>query len=79
MRRLYGFVVTGNCVAEIARTGKRTIDVSSPIPESATFLTAYFDHNRNAFVCVFEDEAFSPLAEGALIPVDLGPTITVLG
>lgn len=76
MRRLYGFVVTGKTIGEIARQGRRTIDVSSPVPDSATFFNAYFDHARNAFVCVFEDGSFSPVAEGALIPVDVGPTIT---
>ena len=76
MRRLYGFVVTGEAIGEIARHGKRTIDVSSPVPDSATFFSAHFDHARNAFVCVFEDVSFSPVAEGALIPVDIGPTIT---
>jgi hypothetical protein len=76
MRRLYGFVVTGAAIGAIARQGKRTINVSSPVPDSATFFSAYFDHARNAFVCVFEDESFSPVAEGALIPVDIGPTIT---
>ena len=76
MRRLYGFVVTGEVIGEIARQGQRTIYVASPVPDSATFFSAHFDHARNAFVCVFEDASFSPVAEGALIPVDVGPTIT---
>jgi hypothetical protein len=76
MRRLYGFVVTGEFIAEIAQAGRRTIDVASPIPRSARFLRAYFDHSRNGFVCVFEDDSFRPVAEGAMIPVDNGPAIT---
>lgn len=76
MRRLYGFVVTGEVIADFARSGKRTIQVESPVPESATFFKAYFDHARNAFVCVFEDDSFSSVSEGALIPIDIGPTIT---
>lgn len=76
MRRLYGFVVTGEAIGEIAKQGQRTIDVSSPVPDSAAFFSAYFDHARNAFVCVFEDDSFSPVAEGALIPVDVGPMVT---
>lgn len=78
-RRLYGFVVSGQIIGAMARHGKRTIEVSSPVPESATFFTAYFDHARNAFVCIFEDASFDPVAEGGLIPVGIGPTITRCG
>lgn len=68
-RRLAGLVVTGECVGMMSRSGDRTITVDSPVPETASFFTSYFDHSRNAYVCVFEDESFDPVAEGAIIPI----------
>ncbi len=71
-RRLAGVIITGEAVASIARAGKRSIDVSSPVPATASFFTSYFDHSRNAYVAVFEDDSFGLIAPGALIPL-LGP------
>ena len=68
-RRLAGVVVTGEVVAAIVKAGKRSIDVSSPVPATATFFTSYFDHSRNAYVVVFEDESFDRHCEGGLIPL----------
>lgn len=61
------------------REGFRTIEVGKAIPPSAEFYTAYFSHDRNAFVCVFEDESFGSICDGALIPVDLQPWIVEIG
>lgn len=63
-------------IEAIARSGTRVLSVESPIPETAKFFTAWFSHERNAFVCVFEHESFSPVADGALIPIGHGPVIT---
>jgi hypothetical protein len=41
------------------------------IPESARFMHAYFDYERNVFVCVFEDEGFAEVLEGCRIPIDV--------
>ena len=68
-RRQVGVIITGKSVALLARAGKREIDVSSPVPETASFFTSYFDHSRNAYVAVFEDESFDPVGDGALIPI----------
>ena len=75
-RRIAGVVVTGECVANVLRAGKRTIEVFSPVPETASFFTSYFDHSRNAFVAVFEDESFSPIADGGLIPILSQPVVS---
>lgn len=76
MRRIYGFVVTGEVVGEFCRNGEREFRVDGPVPDTATFFSAHFDHARNGFVCYFEDESFEPVAEGAIIPVGIGPQIT---
>jgi len=68
-RRVAGLFVTGECVGMMARSGCRTITVDSPVPETASFFTSYFDHSRNVYVCVFEDDSFAPVAEGAIIPI----------
>jgi len=68
-RRQVGVIITGKSVALLARAGKREIDVSSPVPETASFFTSYFDHSRNAYVAVFEDESFDPVGDGALVPI----------
>jgi hypothetical protein len=44
---------------------------SGTIPESARFMHAYFDYERNVFVCVFENESFREVPEGCRIPVDV--------
>lgn len=41
------------------------------IPESARFMHAYFDYERNVFVCVFEDDSFEVVPEGCVIPRDV--------
>ena len=75
MRRIYGFVLTGQVVGEFCRNGDRQFTVNSPVPETATFFSAHFDHARNGFVCYFEDESFEPVAEGSVIPIGIGPEI----
>ena len=70
MRRLMGVIITGEAVAAVVREGfRRKQYVRSEIPESAKFYTAHFSHERNAFVAVFEDPSFAPVAEGGLIPL----------
>lgn len=68
-RRLARVLLTGECVAGFVRAGRRTIDVHSPVPETASFFTSYFDHSRNAYVAIFEDESFGRVAGGAVIPL----------
>ncbi len=69
-RRLAGVVITGEDVAEIAREGKRSINVvCSSVPASALFFTSHFDHSRNAFVVIFEDESFGLIPPGGVIPL----------
>ena len=62
-KRLQGVSVTGQMVAEAFPSGT--------IPESARFMHAYFDYERNVFVCMFEDESFPEVPEGCRIPVDV--------
>lgn len=73
-RKLCGVLVTGELIAEMARSGERRYAVESQLPESAVFHTAYFDQSRNAFVCVFEDDSFPPL-DNASIPIIDKPVI----
>ena len=75
MRRLYGFLVAGEVLGVFFRNGNRSFKVTGPVPESASFWSAYFDHSRNAFVVVFEDESFPPVAGGEEIPIGAGPDI----
>jgi hypothetical protein len=63
MRKIEGRTVTAELVADLARR-------ENHVPESAIFISAYFDHSRNAFVCLFEDESYQSIPEGAAIPVD---------
>ncbi len=72
-RRLAGVIITGEAVASIVRVGKRSIDVSSPVPVTASFFTSYFDHSLNAFVVVFEDDSFDLMYPGSEIPLVNGP------
>lgn len=65
--KLRGFTVAGELIGKIAKQ-------SGQIAESAEFRHAYFDNERNCFVCVFSDESFSPVAEGARIPIDVPQT-----
>lgn len=57
------------------REGFRSIQVGQAIPASAEFYTAYFDNERNAFVCVFEDAVFQPVPDGCVIPLSPGPQV----
>jgi len=75
MRRLYGFIVSGDVLGEFCRNGNHAFKVTGPVPESASFWSSHFDPSRNAFVVVFEDESFPPVAEGAVIPIGVGPEI----
>jgi len=63
MKRLQGVSVTGQMVAAAFPEGT--------IPQSARFMHAYFDYERNVFVCVFEDGAFAEVPEGCRIPIDV--------
>jgi hypothetical protein len=63
IKRLQGVSVTGQMVAAAFPAGT--------IPESARFTHAYFDYERNVFVCVFEDESFREVPEGCSIPIDV--------
>ena len=63
MRKIEGRTVTVEVFADLARR-------ENHVPESAIFISAYFDHGRNAFVCLFEDESYESVPEGTVIPVD---------
>ena len=76
-RRLKGFLVTPECIAQISRRCEaKTIRIDSLVPETAQFFSAWFDHEKRSFVCVFEDESFGEVYEGAAIPVIYGPEVT---
>ena len=76
MRKLKGFIVSGEVVGEFCRNGRRAFTVSGPLPETAKFWSAHFDHSRNSFVCLFEDESFDSVPEGSTIPIVHGPVVT---
>ncbi|KKL82274.1 hypothetical protein LCGC14_1986450 [marine sediment metagenome] len=67
--RVMGVIITGEAVSALAREGKRTIEVSSGVPETATFFKSWFDHSRNFYVAAFEDESFDPVEAGCEIPL----------
>jgi len=67
-RRLKAWLVTGQAFAIVCRKHTVYIDVDSDIPDTAVFHTAYFDHLRGYFVCIFEDESFEEVLEGCEIP-----------
>ena len=75
MRRLYAFLVTGEMIAQFCRNGEHAFTVEGPVPDTARFFCAHFDHARNAFVCIFEDDSFDEVAEGEYIPLGIGPTL----
>lgn len=77
MRRLYGFILTGEVLGEFCRSGRRSLSVTGPIPETAVFRQSHYDASRNAFVCYFEDESFDAIAEGGVFPVGPGPEIEI--
>ena len=64
MRRTRGATVTGECIAEIARA-------SGQVPKTAVFQYAYFNYERNVFVCVFDDKSFDVVPEGCSFPIDV--------
>ena len=72
-RRLLGFFVTPECVAEFARSGTRSVSIDSPIPEGARFFNAWYAQEKRCFVCVFEHESFGLIAEGCEIPMSEFP------
>ncbi len=78
MRRLYGFIVTGEVIGSFCKRGSRAFKVVGPVPESARFYSAHFDNSRNAFIVVFEDESFPLVPQGAIIPIGIGPEIADL-
>ena len=77
-RRLYGFLLSAPILEEFCRNGKREFSVEGPIPDTARFWSSYFDHSRNCFVCIFEDDSFCLVAEGCVIPIGPGPRVTTL-
>ena len=60
---------TGEVLVSFMTNGVRTIAVSSPMPEDAKFVTAYYDQQRACFMLQFEHESFPKVAEGSRIPV----------
>ncbi len=70
MRRLKGWFVTGQCIAEMIREGAKAFVVKSGVPETAIFSHAWFDPERRCFGVVFEDDSFPPVPEGAMIEMD---------
>ena len=76
MRRLCGFYVSGEVISQFCRNGPRQFSVGSLVPDTAQFFSAYFDQSRSAFVCIFEDETFPLLSDGAFIPIGPGIEIT---
>jgi hypothetical protein len=63
MRKIEGRTVTVELVADLARRFNH-------VPESAIFISAYFDYSRNAFVCLFEDDSYESIPEGSAFPID---------
>ena len=74
-RRIVGVIIRGEAVASIVREGKRTIEVTKGLPETAKFYGAHFDHFRNAFVAVFQDDSFDLVADGEMFPLRDTPHI----
>ena len=67
MNRLQGISISGDAIGAIAATCEH-------VPLSAVFRHAYFDSERNVFVCVFEDDSFDEVPEGNKIPIDVEST-----
>jgi hypothetical protein len=74
-RKLRGFLISDHMLGEFCRNGPRSFCVNGPVPDTAKFWSAHFDHEKNAFVCFFEDESFDSVPEGCIIPVFPGPVI----
>lgn len=62
-KKFRGISVTGDLVAAAIPSGA--------VPSTAKFQHAYFDYERNVFVCLFEDETFEPVPEGCRFPIDV--------
>ncbi len=77
VRRLAGVIITGEAIAEFVREGQRTVHVCSGVPATASFFTSYFDHSRNAFVAVFEDDSFGLVSAGCKITMLYIPHLTI--
>lgn len=60
--KMAGLLVTGECIGNVAKE-------SGFVPQDAKFRSAYFDPERNAFVCLFEDESFQSVSEGLKFPM----------
>lgn len=73
--RLRAYLITGELVAEMMRTGSRTISVTSDIPETARFVTAEWDDDGQQFICVFQDDSFEEWQGGDIVPVGECPIL----
>ena len=62
-KKIRGVSVTGDLVAVVIPP--------NVIPSTARFQHAYFDYERNVFVCLFEDESFEAIPEGCRFPIDV--------
>jgi hypothetical protein len=76
-RRLKSLLVTGECVAGLARTGSVFLSVESEIPETAKFVTSYFSDSHRSFVVVFEDDSFPEVREGEVLRIEPGPVTSI--
>lgn len=76
-RRLRSILVTGECVAGLARTGSVFLSVESEIPETAKFVTSWFSDSHRSFVCVFEDDSFPEVREGEILRIEPGPVVGI--
>lgn len=72
MRRLKGWLVSGESVAGLMRCGNKSVRWDSSVPKSAKFVNAYFEPGYMSFVVVFEDESFKEVPEGLGVPLGRG-------
>jgi hypothetical protein len=70
-RRLKGFTVTGEAVAQFATVGSYAFSVVNGAPKTASFRHSWFDYQLNGFVVVLEDPSFEEVPEGCMIPIDM--------
>lgn len=68
-RRQIGVAISCESLALLARPGAWVCRVESMIPETAEFRRAYFDHERGAFVAVFEDDSFGQIGDPGSLPL----------
>lgn len=69
LRRLAGVYATPQVIGAFVLNGECHMRISSPIPETANFFSAYFDQARNVFVVIYEDDSFEVVPEGAKVPI----------